>query len=125
MFVQGYKLNSGEILTESMIRQLCAEQKKIALIKLYREISGKGLKDSKNIIETAAPYSPGNMIQPPYDANKMVELFSKWLRKYNIDFMTEGINVAMNNWEAMGFSSPFESARMVIENFEIKSLTGE
>ena len=112
-------------ITRQDIVALCISKKKIPLIKVYREVTGEGLKVSKEAVEQHIHPDPNgqsgyhNLV---YDSYGMVNMFLPFIESSDFDGIrqdiNEGVKVALENHYALGFSEPFEAVRMVIANLE-------
>lgn len=109
---------------------------KIRLIKFLRQYTNIGLKDAKDTVESI-----------PDTIFEMKKLFAPIFEAYGLSIFTpaeleahpelnvflnkdtsaigmvilKGMATALETWKAMGFRSPFEACRVVLENLERKA----
>ena len=113
--------NNGELEPRSYINR-------IPLIKLFRDCSGKGLKDSKEIIDsTIDNWSVSSPISSPMsvDMDKLVAVFQPYLTQtIDVDAaqtaLLDAISCACNKWQTLGFNNKFEAIDKVVDNFRCK-----
>lgn len=88
---------------------------KIQLIKLYREHTGKGLKDSKDAIETVLPYNSSDS----YWDGKLPELLALFdiSVKAQEDDMLKAFMVMKDSWKELGFKSFKNGVLTILDNF--------
>jgi len=99
-------------------------QQKIELIKLYRQHTGQGLKESKDAIDSVIVCCG----TPPYNSlwdgklNELLELFfgkgdSTEKEKEDADAMLKAFLVMRDSWKELGFKSFKSGVLTVIDNF--------
>ena len=103
----------AEEITMNDVLKAAKENQKIQLIKFYRKLSGKGLKESKDIVETAEDNCKFNI-------DAIIELFEKYVNG-KMSALKDGIECVLQNYETLGFDSIFNAVRCVIDNMEKKS----
>ena len=112
-----------EIARQDIV-DLCISQKKPALIKAYRTVTGEGLKDCKKAVEQHIHPHPilHHSHTLVYDSYGMVNMFIPFIESSVFDVIMQDINegakVALENYKTLGFSAPFEAVYMVISNLE-------
>jgi len=111
------KITHKEIDVEE-IRSSCHDRK-IHLIKLYREFTGLGLKESKDAIESV-PY--GNEVERIFDHDAMVTLFRLGGKCDPDPFTKEEfinlISAAIDNMDSFRFKDMLEATQVFLNNVE-------
>jgi hypothetical protein len=97
-------------------------REKITLIKLYREHTGKGLKESKDAIESVIPPCYGNNTDEDWTWTEkqlqcMIELFFGGPSSPNTDDIHEAFVCLRTHWKTLGFSSFKQAAQVILNNF--------
>ena len=104
------------LLTLDMIEELAKNERKLYLIKILRMVAGLGLKDAKDGVEWNC--YENQKLSP----EKAKAYFAYWITKpitnEGNDKILKGIRAALKSWEPMGFNSPFEACRTVLNNLE-------
>lgn len=108
-----YKSHNGIqcVLDLDYIITLTNNGDKIALIKEYRNITGKGLKDSKDIIEDAL-----------YNHKNMVDLFRKatghFIEPYTKEEFMNVIENAIDNMHHLQFDDMLSAVEIALDNIK-------
>jgi hypothetical protein len=95
-------------------------REKITLIKFYREHTGKGLRESKEAIESVIP--PCYVISSDEDwtekqLQSMIELFFGEPSSPNTDDMIAAFLCLRTHWKTLGFSSFKQAVHVILNNF--------
>jgi hypothetical protein len=109
---------------------------KIQAIRFLRTYTGMGLRDAKDTVESAPPSWAGikSLLAPIFEAygknifSDSVDSASEEnpnlvpnLEKYYVTASTailKGVATALESWRQLGFKTPFEACRIVIDNLE-------
>lgn len=111
---------------------------KIRLIKFIRTFTDMGLKDSKDTIESVPQriFEVKKLLAPIFEAyhlsiftpeeierNPEINVFVNKDTSAIGVVILKGMATALETWKAMGFRSPFEACRIVLDNLERKAPT--
>ena len=101
-----------ETITRAEVLRMISAKEKIGLIKAYRDITGKGLKDSKEAICEVIDAEA-------YDIDGILNLFTPYIDNDVDDLkrrMDQGLHCAIDNYLILGFDDPFDAVQVVIDN---------
>jgi len=114
-------LADGTKLNIDTVRSWAKENRRITVIKALRELSGVGLKDAKDAVDAASDkIGDGRYNCRP---DNVVELFRPYFPETNDSIainMAKGIDIAIKNYDVLGYDDMFEAARTVLEKYESK-----
>ena len=142
------------MITENEILEFTNSNQVISLIKEFRGVSGFGLKDSKDVIESCRKGSSSAFdAQREFNIDKLLAAFDPYInpktpeqieserldkieqeriQKEQIEIakrqrqismrqnMINGIQIAFDNFESLGFDTPFYAIQSVIDRFQQK-----
>ena len=114
--------NSAKRIDMDEIRKMAREGRKIALIKEHRMVSGLGLKESKEAIETVEYRNALN--EASYDPENVVELFSKYVditpNPYTKTEFMNMIERIVDNMDIYGFNDMLEAVMFALDRIDKK-----
>ena len=120
--------NNGGTITKQWIETEATNNGLINLIKAYREVSHKGLKESKDAIDTTRiPLTPTTFNIP-----KLIELFAEYIPELRTKKpnhlkthakLIKVMKTAIRYSDDMGFTNVYDALRMVIRNFDMEYKT--
>ena len=117
-----YPAGSEKTFDMDLVRTAANNKRLIELIKLYRSISGQGLKDSKLKMEEF--YTCGsNGVLGKYDINGLVKAFEKYLvveEPYTKEQFLHLIENAIDNMEALQYTDMVEAVTQLLSNVRRK-----
>jgi hypothetical protein len=89
---------------QDRIATACRNGDKISLIKLHREITGDGLKESKDAVENVTPY--GQVLNSD-TYTSMLAMFENLptVKRVFMDKLIKGITILATNWQDLGYTN--------------------
>jgi len=129
-FIDSEELNSEWIETNANANNL------IALVKAYRQVSGKSLRDSKdevdvclkglygtssikNLIQLFAPYIlTEEDVAAAKHAEEEKQAMLERKDSENTTAILNGIECACKNWKFLGFNSKIQACKAILRNIE-------
>ena len=107
-----------QLYWRNLIADACQRGNKIELIKLYRDVTGAGLKESKDAIETVIPSGVSVTGSDQGAYFKLFEGLSVY-KKSNVEQLTPGIAVLAQSWKELGYKSLVDAVTEFIKRLEI------
>jgi len=95
------------------IVSLAENHNTISLIKKYCELSGLGLKDSKFAVDACKKEGCNEI-----DIDAIKALFAPYVVGGIEEGLAKGIDIATENWSALGFEDPAQLYEIVARNFK-------
>ena len=132
-----YKHFIYDVLNEinpKWITARCIDRNFIALIKAFRIVSGQGLKEAKDAIESCVV---GDLRSGAYQVDQMQKLFATFIGPFNTEqekalkeqkkkaieedkYIKAGVSCMLKHWRTLGFTTKFIALDNVIRNMEMK-----
>ena len=109
----------GTLLTFDMVKASLKAGTYIECIKWLRLVSGKGLKESKDAIDTVY-VRENNFNLGTFNYVKAVELFTPYFTNQDEISLEDALKHTIKNWQILGFDSAVQGCKVILNNFSNK-----